>query len=279
MADRLVGFGMLAITVLAYVFMLAPVLVVVVLAFNASEFGGFPITGITFRWFGQLFNNPNIYGAFRTSLILGVTTAALATVIGTAAAFALARFTFRSSGAMQLLLTLPILLPNVVLGVALLLTFRFFGSGQGYPLLVVGHLVMALPYVVLMTQHRLQSIPPSIESAAQTLGANRWHTFREVTLPLAMPAIVAGAMFAFMTSFDEIAATLFWAPPNLDTVPTQIMGMLELQVSPEVNALGTVLVAVTVAAPLLALWVNRLMTPRQLSGSPATATPISSVTS
>jgi spermidine/putrescine transport system permease protein len=246
-----------ALTALVYLFMLAPVLVVVALAFDPAEFGGFPMTGLSLRWFAALVHDTKIVDALKTSLLLGALASSISTVIGTAAAYTLARFRFLGRDTTQILLTLPILVPHIILGVGLLLTFRLFGLAKSFPLLVVGHVAITLPFVVLTTRHRLQAIPAVLEEAARTLGANRLQTFREISLPLALPAIFAGALFAFMMSFDEITATLFWRPVNLDTVPTMVLGMLQYSISQEINALATLLILISIALPVAAILLAR----------------------
>jgi spermidine/putrescine transport system permease protein len=256
-----------ALTALVYLFMLAPVLVVIALAFDPAEFGGFPMTGLSLRWFTALAQDTKITDALKTSLSLGALASSISTVIGTAAAYTLARFRFLGRDITQILLTLPILVPHIILGVGLLLTFRLFGLAKSFPLLVVGHVAITLPFVVLTTRHRLQAIPVALEEAARTLGANRLQTFREISLPLALPAILAGALFAFMMSFDEITATLFWRPVNLDTVPTMVLGMLQYSVSQEINALATLLILISVALPIAAILLAKRIAVRSNSSN------------
>lgn len=251
--SRLFQVGLAGLTVLVYVFLLAPVGVVVALAFNASPLAVFPITRLTLRWFAALGSDPAILQALKTSLLLGVLASIISTVVGTAAAYALARFRFGGREFVQLLLTVPILVPHIILGIGLLLSFHLVGLVKSFPLLVVGHVAITLPYVVLTTRHRLEAIPPSLEEAARTLGASRVQTFAAVTAPLALPAILTALLFAFMISFDEITATLFWRPANVETVPTQIMAMLEYSVDQKINALATVLILATVCLPVFAV--------------------------
>ncbi len=244
-----------ALTLITYLFMLAPALVVVVLAFNTSPSSTFPMTGLTFRWFAELAQDDAVLGALWNSLVLALCASTLSTVVGTAAALSLSCFRFAGRGPMQLMLTVPILVPHIVLGVGLLLAFRVFGLAKSFPLLVIGHMAMTLPYVVLTTSHRLRAIPANIEEAARTLGANRIQTFCAITLPLALPAVLASSLFAFMSSFDEVTATLFWLPANMQTVPTQIMAMLQFSVDQKINALAALLIvgSVVLAAAALAL--------------------------
>ncbi len=246
------------ITFLTYLFVLAPALVVVVLAFNSSPSGTFPFEGFTLHWFMELARDPDIISALWTSLALATWASVLATLSGTAAALALSRFRFGGRRSIQLLLTVPILVPHIVLGVGLLLAFRFAGLSKNFPLLVVGHIAITLPYVILTTGHRLQAIPSNIEEAARTLGANRFQTFCAITLPLALPAILAAFLFAFMSSFDEVTATLFWLPANIQTVPSQIMAMLQYSADQKINALAALLILASVFLAFLALTLGRV---------------------
>lgn len=248
-----------AFTVLVYLFMFLPVVVVVLLAFNANQFGSFPMEGVSLRWFVALWHNDAIVRAFQTSLLLGTLTALLSTTVGVLASLALVRYDFRGKSLVTTALVAPILVPEVVLAVALLLFLRWLEMPKSFPLLLLGHVVFTLPFVVLIVQARLVAVRREYEEAAMSLGANAFHTFREVTLPLVMPAIVAGMIFAFTISFDDITGTLFWKPGGVETVPTQIFAMLRNSISPEINALGAVMVAVTVVVPLAGAAVARRM--------------------
>ena len=246
-------------TVLIYLFMFLPVAVVVMLAFNANQFGSFPMEGVSFRWFVELWNNEAIVRAFKTSVLLGALTAAISTTVGTLASLALVRYDFRGKGLITTALVAPILVPEVVLAVALLLFLRWLEMPKSFPLLLLGHVIFTLPFVLLIVQARLVAVRRDYEEAALSLGASPFHTFREVTLPLIMPAVFAGVIFAFTISFDDITGTLFWKPGGVETVPTQIFAMLRNSISPEINALGAVMVVVTVAVPLLGAALARRM--------------------
>lgn len=239
-------------TFLVYLFMFAPIVVVILLSFNASQFGNFPMEGFSLRWFIELAENDAIVAAFQTSLLLGFFTAIVATTLGVLASLALVRYEFRGKEYINTLLISPILVPEVVLGVSLLLFLKWLGEDRSFGLLLLGHVIITLPFVVLVVQARLVGIRRVYEEAALSLGANRVQTFFEITMPLLMPAIFAGMLFAFTISFDDITATLFWRPAGLETVPTQIFAMLRHSISPELNALGTVMVVITVSLPLIA---------------------------
>lgn len=239
-------------TILVYVFMFAPIAVVMVLAFNSSQFGGFPIEGFSLRWFYRLAENEAIMRALKTSLGLGLLTAMISTTIGILAALALVRYQFRGKDFITTVLISPVLVPETVLAVGLLIFLRWLHMPRSFLLLLLGHSIIALPFVVLVVQARLVGIKKEYEEAARSLGANPFQTFFSVTLPLLAPAVFAGALFAFTISFDNITATLFWRPSGMETVPTQIFGMLRNSVSPEINALGFVMIVITVGVPLLA---------------------------
>lgn len=244
-------------TIAVYVFMFAPIAVVLLLAFNASQFGGFPIEGFSLQWFFKLYENDAIVRAFKTSALLGLATAALATTLGVLASLALVRYKFRGKEWITTMLISPVLVPETVLAVGMLIFLRWLSMPRSFVLLLLGHTMIALPFVVLVVQARLIGIRKEYEEAARSLGANPVETFFQITLPLLLPAVFAGALFAFTISFDNITATIFWRPSGVETVPTQIFGMLRNSVSPEINALGFVMIVITVGIPLLAGGLSR----------------------
>ena len=249
------GLRLLALCI--YIFMFAPIVVVVLLAFNSARTGSFPMEGFSFVWFGKLFENDSIMDAFQTSLILAATSSFLATAIGVMAAIALIRYSFKGKAVINNLLSLPLLMPEVVLGVALLMFLKFLEQPRSYMLLLLGHTILSLPYVVLVVQARLVGMRQHYEEAAMSLGANRLQTFFAVTLPLMAPAVLGGFLFAATLSFDNITATLFWKKPGIETVPTKIFAMLRTSISPEINALGAVMIVITVILPLAGGYVVR----------------------
>lgn len=249
-------------TILVYLFMFTPIAVVMLLAFNTSQFGAFPMEGLSFRWFVALWENDAIVRAFQVSLLLGALTALISSTLGVLASLALVRYDFPGKQSLTTLLIAPILVPEVVLAVALLLFLRWLEVHKSFTLLLLGHVIFTLPFVILVVQARLVGIKREYEEAAQSLGANPIQSFLQVTLPLLLPAVVAGFLFAFTISFDDITGTLFWKPGGIETVPTQIFAMLRHSISPEINALGTVMILVTVALPLLGVAIARRMASR-----------------
>ncbi|MFW5969356.1 MAG: ABC transporter permease [Halofilum sp. (in: g-proteobacteria)] len=255
-------FSISAFTALVYGFMFIPVIIVIMLAFNANQFGAFPMTGFTFQWFFELWENDAIMRAFRISLMLGALTAVISTTLGVLASLAIVRYDFPGKRLVSTALVAPILIPEVVLAVALLLFLRWLGLPKSFMLLLAGHVIFTLPFVVLVVQARLVGIRREYEEAALSLGANAIQTFFSVTLPLMLPAVLAGMLFAFTISFDDITGTLFWKPGGVETVPTQIFAMLRNSISPEINALAAVMVVVTVVLPLAGVALARRMAAR-----------------
>lgn len=244
-------------TLLVYVWMFTPILAVVILAFNPQQFGTFPMEGFSFKWFVKLSHNATILDAFKNSLVLGGFTAVFSTAMGVPAAMAFIRYEFKGKEFLNTLLIAPIMIPEVVLGVALLLFIRWLQQPKSFALLLIGHVVLTLPYVLLIVQARLVGIKREYEEAALSLGANPFQTFKEITFPLLAPAIFAGMLFSFTISFDDVTATLFWATAQNQTVPVKIFGMLRNSISPEINALGTVMIVLTVSIPLAAGYLSR----------------------
>ncbi len=244
-------------TLLIYIWMFTPIVAVIILAFNPQQFGSFPMEGFSFKWFVKLSHDSTILNAFRNSMVLGSLTAVLSTAMGVPAAIAFIRYEFKGKEFLNTLLIAPIMIPEVVLGVALLLFIRWLQQSKSFAMLLIGHVVLTLPYVLLIVQARLVGIKKEYEEAAISLGANPLQCFWEITLPLLAPAVFAGMLFAFTISFDDVTATLFWATARNQTVPVKIFGMLRNSISPEINALGTVMIVLTVSIPLLAGFISR----------------------
>lgn len=258
MKNMMSGWSLIKLfTLLVYVWMFTPIVAVVILAFNPQQFGSFPMEGFSFKWFVKLSHNSTILDAFRNSMVLGSLTAIFSTAIGVPAAMAFIRYEFRGKEFLNTLLIAPIMIPEVVLGVSLLLFIRWLQQPKSFAMLLIGHVVLTLPYVLLIVQARLVGIKREYEEAALSLGATPFQTFREITFPLLAPAIFAGMLFAFTISFDDVTATLFWATAQNQTVPVKIFGMLRNSISPEINALGAVMILLTVSMPLLAGYLSR----------------------
>jgi spermidine/putrescine transport system permease protein len=263
---RLVRAILGAWSVLVYVFLFAPIVLLVVFSFNANQYGTFPFTGWTGHWYGQVFGDYQIKDALSTTLKVALAVTLISTVVGTAAAFPLVRSRLPFRSGVRIAMTLPIMIPGLLIGVSLLIlltsVFHFQLSPQTA---VIGQAVYTTPFVVLLVAARLQGFDPSLERAAADLGANTFNRLRHVVLPLIMPAIFAGALFAFTLSLDEFIITLFLIGGH-NTLPIYIYTQVKFGITPEVNALATLLlgaslllIAFAFTLPLMLRRVRRLV--------------------
>jgi spermidine/putrescine transport system permease protein len=257
---------------LVYFFMYAPIVVLIVFAFNSSRtnvtFEGIVNQGACgpFYWFCQLFSNSEALSAARNTLIIAVTSTILSTIIGTMAALALQRYAFPAKTFAEVSLYIPIVIPEIVMGISILVLFsaifRYLntalgltGDGRlslGLATVIVSHIAFSIPFVTLVVRARLHGFDKSIEEAAMDLGANEWTTFWRVTLPVIAPGVVSGAMLAFTLSLDDFVITFFTNGPGSTTLPIYVYGLLRRIVTPEVNALSTVWIVIVLLALVLA---------------------------
>jgi spermidine/putrescine transport system permease protein len=237
--------------VVVYVFLFAPVALLVLFSFNANRYGTLPITGWTLQWYRDVFNNYQIQDATRTTLKIAAQVTLLATVIGTAAAFPLARARLRFRTAIRAGFMLPIMIPGLLIGVGLLTLFTSYLSIQlSMETAVIGQTVYTTPFVMLIVASRLQSFDRKLEQAASDLGANLPNRLRHIVLPLILPSVLAGALFAFTLSLDEFIITLFLIGGQ-NTLPIYIYTQVKFGITPEVNALATMLLAATLALSMV----------------------------
>jgi spermidine/putrescine transport system permease protein len=242
-----------------YVFLFAPIVLLVLFSFNANELGSFPITGWTTSWYSQVFHDPDIQDALRTTLKVGGAVTALSTVIGTAAAFPLVRAGLRFPAGFRVALTLPIMIPGILIGVSLLILFTQVVHFQLSPwTAAIGQSVYTTPFVVLLVAARLEGFDRALERAASDLGANTLNRLRHVVLPLIFPAILAGALFAFTLSFDEFVITYFIIG-GYNTLPIYIYTQIKYGITPEVNALASLLLMASIVLITLAFTLPALV--------------------
>jgi putative spermidine/putrescine transport system permease protein len=234
-----------------YGFLLAPVLIAIVLSFDTQSYLSFPPKGFTFDWYRSILQNPTILVAFQSSLALSVVVAAVATVIGGPAALVLARKTARSNGALVGLVTAPLVVPTVVLGLALLLAFAPLGLTDSYFGLTIAYVGLTLPYVVRITMVSFASSDLACEEAARVLGASPFVTFRRVTLPIVSPGILAGFAMAFLISFDEALIALFLVGSDTVLLPVEIYKYVSTRTDPQIAALSVLLIALSLGVVLL----------------------------
>jgi spermidine/putrescine transport system permease protein len=231
---------------LVYVFLFTPIAAVVVLSFGQSV-SVLSFSRLTTRWSSQLFQNADVLDAFWFSVRLGVTSATLALVIGTMAAFVIVRQRFRGKAVLQAALFSPMVVPEIIIAVALLSFFAWLRVPRGWPALVIGHTLLLLPYVISIVSAKLYGFDRSLEEAAQIHGAPPWRSLVEVTLPLIAPAMIGAALIAFKVSFDEVVGSVFWSSIREQTLPVVVFHMLSWDLTPEVNAIGTIMTSITLA--------------------------------
>jgi putative spermidine/putrescine transport system permease protein len=224
-------------------YLLAPIIVVIATAFGSSPYPVFPPSGVTLKWFIKVINSPELTASAELSASLSLISTVLACVIGTLAALALVRHNFVAKAAVSALLLSPILFPGVVLGLALLVAFSRVGLAQTFPGLVAAHTLLITPFVIRLVMASLAQFERSIEEAAQNLGAGRLRTFFQITLPIIRPGVLAGGLFGFIISFDELVITLFLAGPAQQTLPIRIFSSIEYSSDATISAISTCLIA------------------------------------
>jgi len=253
---NLAGIMLVSVTIVAYLLLYLPSVVMGIMSLNTAPVPVFPLQGYTTEWYSALFANAAIQEAVVNSALIAAATLAIALPIGTAAAFALVRGRFRGRNVVFTVVLLPILTPALVLAVALLIFYQWTGVGPGVAQVVAGHVLVAIPYVVLIVAARLFGFDRTIEYAALDLGASPVRTLWWVTLPVLGPALMAAGMFAFLLSWDELLVAFF----NIDvqnTLPTFIWASLRHSITYETLALGTLLslaTAVLVVMVWLTMW-------------------------
>ena len=221
-------------------FLYTPILVLMAMGFNASPLYELPFEFST-RWYSDLMGNESLLTAGFNSIVLALITSVVATAIGTLAALALSRRHFRGRSLLQLLLLPPIAIPWLITGTAMLIFFFWTGIGRGMHALVIGHVALAVPYVVLVVGTGLQTVRADLEEAAMSLGSTPIHAFFAITLPLLFPSILGASLFAFAVSLDQFVVSYFLSSPGYVTLPVQIYSAIRKGFTPEINAISTLL--------------------------------------
>jgi spermidine/putrescine transport system permease protein len=263
--------------VLLVVFLYAPIVVLVVFSFNDSVVISFPLSGFTLRWYEQFLSNPSLVRALRTSLTVATLSSAITVALGVLASIVIVRRRFAGKPAVSALLLSPLVIPYVVFGISLLVLFRMidrvlaptFGVviGVGIHAIVIGHVVVSLPYAILTLVPRLERISVSLEEAARDLGAGTVETFRRVTLPLILPAVVSAFLIAFTLSFDEYAIASFVAG-NEATYPIYLFSQLRVAfLFPQLLAVSSIVLVASLLL-VLATEIGRRRAERKLEGQP-----------
>ena len=282
----------IAATILVLFFLYAPIVILILFSFNASrisplftgvitKFGPYQLVQGNvlqspcgpFHWFCDLSKNTEVLSAARNTLVVAFTSTIVATVIGTMAALALQRYVFRLRTFSQISLYIPIVIPEVVMGVTILVMFsqlfsylnsslHLVGDAQlalGLWTVILAHISFMIPFVTLVVQARLQGLDKSYEEAAMDLGANEWITFQRVTFPIILPGVLAGALLAFTLSIDDFIITFFTNGPGSTTLPIYVFGLLRRVITPQLNALSTVWILIV----LLVVFLTQRLESRQ----------------
>ena len=243
-----------------YFFLWAPIVILVLFSFNQSRSVA-TFTGFTFKWYNNILNNVMgaeaafsteiMLDAFRNSLFVGLSATAVATVLGTMIALSMARGSYPGKRLLDALLFFPVVIPEITQAISLAIFFKvafdWYGliTGermvQGFHTIIIAHITFNISYVAIVVRARLADMNPQLEEAANDLGANPWQTFWRVTFPLILPGVVAGALLAFTLSLDDFVITFFTSGVGTSTLPVFVYGLLKLTVTPEVNAISTIM--------------------------------------
>ncbi|MFO1499709.1 MAG: ABC transporter permease [Verrucomicrobiota bacterium] len=255
------GLPLWASALLLYSFLYIPIAVVIVYSFNAAKHGG-PWRGFTVEWYLTLFQSPDKLAAVRNTLVLATASTSIATVFGTGLGYGLSRYSFPGKRLFSWLMYIPVVIPDIVAAVAMLTFFALLrswlgGFELGLTTMTIAHITFQVPLIAIVVRARLAGVDPTIEEAAHDLGANLWQKFRHVTLPLMLPGILAGAALAFTVSIDDFVVSFFTAGPGSTTLPILIYSSVKRGITPDVNALSTLIVLTSIAATVVVTWLQR----------------------
>ena len=233
-----------------FLLMYIPIAGDIVFSFNESKL---PVsfTGFSLKWYQQLFADRDMLEALKNSLVLGVLSCGLSAVIGTLGAVGLSRIHWKTKGALEYISILPLMIPEIILGMVLMAFFYMLGLPFGMLTLLIGHTVFCVPYILMEVKARLVGMDPSLEEAARDLGAGAFRAFLDITLPLIMPAVISGSLLAFAMSMDDVVISIFVNGPRISTLPIKVYTQLKTGVTPEINALCTIMLAVTLGVLLI----------------------------
>jgi spermidine/putrescine transport system permease protein len=240
--SRLAHGSLLAYGVAGYVFLYAPIGILILFSFDLAVLPSFPMQGLTFKWYRELASDPIVFEALRNSLMVAIVTTMTSTTIGTMAAFPLVRRAFPLKDAYNYVIMLPMIIPSLMVGVMLLIFFVWMGIRLSLVTVVLGHVVVTIPFAIIAVASRLYGFDRSLEEAAADCGATPAQTFRHVTLPLIFPGVLAAALFTFTLSFDEFIVT-FMTTGTQKTLPMYIWGFVRYAITPKINALATLVLS------------------------------------
>jgi len=253
---RMMRFGSAAYAWFIYIFLYLPIAIVVLFAFNSSS-NNIKFTGFSLQWFGRLAKDSSLLRSFGNTMIIAFTSTLISTVIGTLAAVGMWRYKFKGKGIIDALLYIPVVIPEIVLGISLLSLFSLSHVPMGLVSLIMAHITFSAPFVVFTVRARLFGFDRSIEEASMDLGANRMKTFFSITLPMIFPGVISGALLAFTLSIDDVIISSFTAGPTTTTFPIKVMDLIRSGITPDVNAL-TVLILLATAILVILTQIGRI---------------------
>jgi spermidine/putrescine transport system permease protein len=298
---RLGGFLVSTETVLGFIFLYAPIIILIVFSFNASRVPSV-WTGFTLDWYksllhgagvlglsgvteaGQDFASGGIIDAFKNSMIIAISAMLISTVLGTMIALGMERLRFRFRQVLDIMLYLPVVIPEITMGISLAMGFtlffkfinglleglsagavfmalnsalHFYPMNFGYGTIIIGHVAFNISFVAIVVRARLAGMDRALEEAAQDAGANEWQTFRRIVLPLIMPGIIGGALLALTLSLDDFVITFYTVGPGTSTLPLFVYGMIRFEVTPAINAISTLMLAASMVLVALSLVLQR----------------------
>lgn len=239
-----------------FLFLYLPIVILIIYSFNDNRFVSV-WTGFSTRWYGEVFRDEAVRNALGVSLWLAFWSTVISTILGTLTAIAMERFKFWGKVTYDAILYLPIIIPDIVMALSTLLFFVLLGVALSRYTILIAHVAFNIAFVAIVVRARLADMDDSLEEAAADLGANPWETFRRVTIPLLIPGIVAGALLAFTLSLDDFVITFFMSGPGSTTLPVLIFSKIRFGVSPEINAISTLMFLGSTVLVIVSLLIQR----------------------
>jgi len=255
--QRVTSVALALLTGAVLVFLVAPILIIVPLSFSSGSFFYYPIPGLSLRWYQDFFSSSFWLPSLKNSLIVGTSATALATALGTLAALGIWRARFPAQGLVLAILISPMVVPVIIVAVGVYFAFAPLGLTDGYLGLILAHTTLGVPFVVITVLATLSGFDRTLIRAAESLGAPPVTTFRRVTLPLILPGVASGAVFAFAASFDEVVVALLMTGPGQRTLPRQMFAGINDNISLTIAAAATMLVAVSLVLMIAVGWLQR----------------------
>ena len=241
--------------IMVYIFLYLPIIILVVFSFNKSRMN-IVFTDFTFDWYVKLFHNKDLLEAFSNTMLIAIVSTVVSTIIGTMSAIALQKAKFPGKGLVNKLIYIPIVIPEIVLGISLLSVYTLARFELGMGSLIISHIAFSIPFVITSVRSNLSQLSPTYEQAAYDLGAGKIKTFFKITLPLIMPGVISGATLAFTLSLDDVVISYFTAGPGSNTLPLKIYSMIKTGITPDVNALSSLMLLTIIIILLVITYVQ-----------------------